>query len=381
MSSRTRQRIRQIAVIWLGWTIVGLVYIVQDMVPRLYRGGPMPWKYVFVGWMIGVYVCAALTPAILWLSNRWPVEGRIANVLWHLCLSIVFSIVSASLEVPFLLLLHVFPARPQPSLVTGVRIMLGFGLQGGIIRYWAVIALHAVYRSQQNAKTRERETLELKVQAAELAQQLATAQLSSLKMQLQPHFLFNTLGAIMVLIHQRKTARAEAMVEKLGDLLRLTLDDVEAQEVPLWRELEFLRLYLAIEQVRFQDRLCVRITAPAALSELLVPHMVLQPIVENAVRHALGQSEKAVTIEVAATNSNGSLQLIVSDNGPGLLAPKTDRAGIGLANTRSRLARLYGESAHLVIAPASGQGVQVTITLPVRSMGPETSLDEGAQCD
>ena len=252
--------------------------------------------------------------------------------------------------------------------------MLAFGIQGGVIRYWAVIALHAVYRSQKNAKSREREAFELKVQASELAQQLATAQLSSLKMQLQPHFLFNTLGAIMVLIQQQKTVQAEGMVEKLGDLLRLTLDDVEAQEVPLWRELEFLRLYLSIEQVRFEDRLRVRI-APTALSEVLVPHMVLQPIVENAVRHGLGQSEEAVTIEVVATSSNGSLNLIVSDDGPGL-SPRPGRSGIGLTNTRDRLARLYGDSAHLVIEQAEGRGVRVTITLPIRTLPPE-----GLQCN
>jgi len=255
-----------------------------------------------------------------------------------------FSILATTLEVPVLLLLGVFPALPPPpSLAAGVRIMLGFGLQGGIIRYWAVIALHAVYRAQMNAKSREREAFELKVKASELAQQLATAQLSSLKMQLQPHFLFNTLGAIMVLIQQQKTAQAEAMVEKLGDLLRLTLEDVEAQEVPLGRELEFLRLYLSIEQVRFEDRLRVRIR-PTAPSDNLVPHMVLQPIVENAVRHALGQSEEPVTIEVTAVSSNGSLRLIVSDDGPGFLSPMSDRSGIGLANTRNRLARLMARA-------------------------------------
>jgi sensor histidine kinase YesM len=259
--------------------------------------------------------------------------------------------------------------------------MLSFGLQGGIIRYWAVIALHAVYRSQKNAKTREREAYELKVQASELAQQLATAQLSSLKMQLQPHFLFNTLGAIMVLIHQQKTVQAEAMVEKLGDLLRLTLEDVEAQEVALWRELEFLRLYLSIEQVRFEDRLRVRIAPSTGLSEVLVPHMVLQPIVENAVRHGLGQSEEAVTIEVVAASSNGSLKLIVSDDGPGLLSSPPGRSGIGLANTRNRLARLYGESAHLAIEPEAGRGVRVTITLPIRTGPPEVVLAEGSRCD
>jgi len=370
-----RQRIRLIVGVWLGWTIAGLFYIIQDMVPRLYQGGALlRWKYVFVGWMTGMYVCAALTPAVLWLSSRWPIERRVAYAPLHLCFSVVFSILATTFEVPILLLLGVFPAASPPSLVDGVRIMLGFGIQGGVIRYWAVIALHAVYRSQNNAKSREREAFELKVQTAELARQLATAQLSSLKMQLQPHFLFNTLGAIMVLIQQQQTAAAAAMVEKLGDLLRLTLEDVEAQEVPLWRELEFLRLYLSIEQVRFEDRLRVRI-APTALSDVLVPHMVLQPIVENAIRHALGQSEEGVTIEVVTANSNGLLQLIVSDDGPGLLSPRPGRSGIGLTNTRNRLARLYGESAHLVIEPAPARGVRVTITLPIR-----TAPLEGSSC-
>jgi signal transduction histidine kinase len=376
-----RQRIRLIVGVWLGWTIAGLFYIIQDTVPRLYRGGAVPWKYVFVGWMTGMYVCAALTPALLWLSNRWPIERRAAYAAWHLCFSVVFSILATTLEVPILLLLGVFPAPPPPpSLAAGVRIMLGFGIQGGVIRYWAVIALHAVYRSQKNAKTREREAFKLKMQASELARQLATAQLSSLKMQLHPHFLFNTLGAIMVLIQQQKTTQAEAMVEKLGDLLRLTLEDVEAQEVPLWRELEFLRLYLSIEQVRFEDRLRVQIAPCTALSEVLVPHMVLQPIVENAVRHGLGQSEEAVTIRVVAASSNGSLNLIVSDDGPGLLPPQPG-LGIGLANTRSRLARLYGDGAHLAIEPAAGRGVQVTVTLPIRTGPSEGSLAKGSRCD
>jgi two-component system, LytTR family, sensor kinase len=377
MSPRMRQRLRLIAGVWLGWTIAGLFYIIQETVPRLYRGGAVPWKYVFAGWMTGMYVCAALTPALLWLGNRWPIERRVTYAALHLCFSVAFSILAAVIEVPILLLLGVFPALPPPpSIAAGVRIMLAFGIQGGVIRYWAVIALHAVYRSQKNAKTREREAFELKVHASELAQQLATAQLSSLKMQLQPHFLFNTLGAIMVLIQQQKTAQAEDMVEKLGDLLRLTLDDVEAQEVPLWRELEFLRLYLSIEQTRFEDRLRVRIAPLAALSEVLVPHMVLQPIVENAVRHGLGQSEEAVTIEVMATNSNGSLNLIVSDDGPGLSSPRPGRSGIGLTNTKNRLARLYGDSAHLVVEQAAGRGVRVTITLPIRTVPPE-----GSRCD
>jgi signal transduction histidine kinase len=378
MTPRLRQQIRLIAGLWLAWTIAGLFYISQDSVPRLYRGEAVAWKYVFVGWMAGMYVCAALTPALLWLGNRWPVERRVvAHAGLHLCFSVVFSLLATALEVPVLLLLGVFPsATPPPSISAGVRVMLSFGIQGGVVRYWAVIALQAVYRSQKSAKLREREAFELRVQASELARQLATAQLSALKMQLQPHFLFNTLGAIIVLIQQRRMAQAEAMVAKLSDLLRLTLEDVEAQEVPLWRELEFLRLYLSIEQVRFEDRLGVRIAPAPALSDILVPHMVLQPIVENAVRHGLGQSEEAVTIEVKASSSNGSLALVVSDDGPGLPSPGPAHTGIGLTNTRTRLARLYGDDARLDVEPAAGRGVRVTITLPIR-----TPPAESEQCD
>jgi two-component system LytT family sensor kinase len=366
-----RQRFRLVGVIWLGWTVAGLFYIIQDAVPRLYRGGAVPWKYVFVGWMTGMYVCAALTPAVLWLGDRWPIERRFTYAGLHLPFSVVFSILATVIEVPVLLLIGVYPARTPPSIVGGIKIFLSWGIQGGVIRYWAVIVLQAVYRSQTQTKARERETFELKVQASELAQQLATSQLSALKMQLQPHFLFNTLGAIVVLIQQEKTARAAAMVEKLSDLLRLTLEDVEAQEVPLWRELEFLRLYLSIEQVRFEDRLKVRILPATALSDVLVPHMVLQPIVENAVRHGLGQSEEAVTIEVAASSNNGSITLVVSDGGPGLLSATRSHSGIGLANTKNRLARLYGEKARLTVEQAATRGVSVTITLPIRMMPPE----------
>jgi signal transduction histidine kinase len=376
MSPRLRERIRQIAGLWLVWTADGLFYITQDSVPRLYRGEAVPWRYVFVGWMTAMYICAALTPALLWLGNRWPVERRVTYAGFHLFFSVVFSIVSTVIEVPLLMGLGVFPAASPPSsVVAGIKVMLSFGIQGGAIRYWAVIALQAVYRSKENATIREREAFELRVQASELAQQLAAAQLSALKMQLQPHFLFNTLGAIIVLIQQQKTAEAEAMVARLGDLLRLSLDDVDAQEVPLWRELEFLRRYLSIEEVRFKDRLRVRIAADPGVSDALVPHMVLQPLVENAVRHGLGQSEEAVTIDVSATTRDGSLVLTVSDDGPGLQPARPEQPGIGLANTRGRLGRLYGNGASLVAESTLPHGARVTIILPLGTTREEIACD------
>src|SRR3954449_186317 len=127
------QRLRLVGVIWLGWTVAGLFYIIQDAVPRLYRGDSVPWKYVFVGWMTGMYVCAALTPALLWLGNQWPVERRSTYAAWHLCISVVFSIVATAIEVPLLLLLGVFPAATPPrSIAAGFRVMLSFGIQGGV---------------------------------------------------------------------------------------------------------------------------------------------------------------------------------------------------------------------------------------------------------
>jgi LytS/YehU family sensor histidine kinase len=238
------------------------------------------------------------------------------------------------------------------------------------------LGLQAVYRSHQQARQREREALRLEVHSSELAAQVSAAQLSALKMQLHPHFLFNTLGAIMVLVRQQNGQQAELMLARLSDMLRLTLEDVEAQEVPLWRELEFLRLYLSIEQVRFQDRLRVQITAEPGVSEAFLPHMALQPIVENAVRHGLGQSEKAIMIDVKASRTGRNLVLTVTDDGPGSPSSGFDGKGIGLKNTRDRLKRLYGSEATLLAENTSPRGVQVTMTLPFHM-----SRLEDRECD
>ena len=361
------QMVRQWVVIWLAWTAAGIFYITQDFVPRLYRQESVPLQPVFVGWMAAMYICAAFTPAILWVGRRWPIEAgfRWLHVLLHLACSAAFSILSAVLEAPVLLALGVFPAEIRTtSVVTAASALLVYGFHGGVIRYWAVVGVQAVLRSHQSARRREREALELKMTSAELAGQLSAAQLSALKMQLQPHFLFNTLGAIMVLVQQHNVAQAEVMLARLSDLLRLSLEDVNAHEVPLWRELELLTLYLSIERVRFHDRLDVRITADRDVADALVPHMVLQPIVENAVRHGLGQSEEAVLIEVEATQRETALVLTVSDDGPGCSLATVPGTGIGLANTRTRLQRLYGAAASMLVENRVPRGIQVTIMVP-----------------
>jgi two-component system LytT family sensor kinase len=184
-----------------------------------------------------------------------------------------------------------------------------------------------------------------------------------------------------VLVQQQRGKEAETMLSRLSDLLRLAVDDVNTQEVPLWHELEFLRLYLSIEEVRFRDRLQVRIAAGPHASDAFVPHMLLQPIVENAIRHGLGQSEEAVTIDVTASRSDGVLILTVADDGPGPrgqggAGPLFRRKGVGLTNTERRLKGLYGDGATLVAEHRVPRGVQVTVKLPFRTERPEE-----AECD
>ena len=359
---------------WLAWTAAGLFYITQDFMTRLSRNEAVPWRNVVIGWMAAMYICEAFTPSILWLGRQWPVDqaNRRRRIALHLCASVAFSLVSAALEVPVLAAIGMLPAFVTPmSFVKDLWILLPYDLHGGVIRYWVVVGLQALFRSNQEARRREREALELTAHSSQLAEQLASSQLSALKMQLHPHFLFNTLSAIMVLVRQRKGTEAETMLSRLSDLLRRTLEDVEAHEVPLWRELDFLRTYLSIEQVRFEDRLRVRIDAAPELSDALVPHLALQPIVENAVRHGLGQSEEPVLIHVSVSRADGRLTLTVTDDGPGCSAPVFTERGIGLSNTRNRLTRLYGAKATFSVENRLPRGVQVTMTLPYRTGPPE----------
>lgn len=326
-----------------------------------------------------MYICALFTPAILWLGRRSPVgQGRRWRwIVLHFVCSAVFSIVSTSIEVPVLMALGVFPPfLPSGSLVVAVSALLVYSFQGGVVRYWAVVGVQAIVRSRNQASQRENEALHLQAHSSQLAAQLSAAQLSVLKAQLQPHFLFNTLGAAMSLIRQHRNQQAETVVARLSDLLRLTLEDVDVQEVPLWRELELIRNYLSIEQVRFADRLRVEIDAACGTGDALVPHMVLQPIVENAVRHGLGQSEQAVCIQVQAFRIGKDLMLTVTDDGPGSPSSGFEGKGIGLRNTRDRLQRLYGPAGALIAERRDPSGVRVSVTLPFRF-----SRAEDSECD
>ncbi len=350
--------------LWTGW---GLFYFSQGLTQRLVSHDTTPWWRYLVAWALGVYIWALLTPAILWLGRKFPLERRPrwAAATVHLLLGAGFSAVELSLESVMYSRLQLFPSM-QDFLGTLAPLLLK-GFHGGVLDYWIVIGVQWGLLYYRRYEQRSQEALKLELRAAELQSQLMGAQLSALKMQLQPHFLFNTLNAITVLVRQHKSADAEQMLGHLSDLLRGVLEDVDAQEVSLRRELEYLQLYLAIEHVRFADRLRVEISVDPATLEASVPQLLLQPIVENAVRHGIGRSSSAGRILIRTARSGGMVEVHVQDDGPGLpLGKSPEHQGIGLANTRARLRQLYGEGAGLSIENSDGGGAVVTLRFPFR---------------
>ncbi len=361
MEGIPRRGFRPAVIIIVAWTAVGLFFFTEDAGRNLYLDIPTPWWQVLISWMVGVYINAALTPILLYLGRRFPiVRARwLARSAVHVLASVVFSVVELALITAALSPLSILPG----SYVENYRLLFILSFQGNLISYWAILGIQHGARYYRAYQQREQQALRLEAQ-------LADARLSALKMQLQPHFLFNTLNAIMVLVRQQRGREAEETIGKLSDLLRCVLADGDAQEVPLRRELEYLELYLSIEQLRFQDRLRVEINADPGLLDAAVPHMALQPIVENAVRHGISRCIEPGTIQIRAARSNGTLELVVEDDAPDA-APGDDAPagmGIGLSNTRARLKELYGDAARLTVARGAVQGTVVTMTLPHRTL-------------
>lgn len=359
MENGFKRDLRNYPLYFLMWTVLGLFYFSQALTQRLVSHDSTPWWYYLLGWLSGVYIWALLTPAMLWLGRQFPVERRnwFRRIALHLLLSAAFSAFELSLESALFSLMKGFHA-------TLAQLLVG-GFHGGVLNYWMVLGVQWGVLNYRRYQERSREVLKFELRASELQSQLTSARLNALKMQLQPHFLFNTLNAITALVRQQKGKDAEQMLGYLSDLLRGVLQDVDAQEVSLRRELEYLQLYLAIEQVRFPDRLRVDISADPATQEASVPQLILQPIVENAIRHGIGRSSSAGRILISVSKVNGTVELRVYDDGPGLSPGNSFKdEGIGLANTRARLQQLYGPDARLEIENCDHGGVVVTMNIP-----------------
>jgi two-component system, LytTR family, sensor kinase len=364
------RKIRPWAFYFLAWTLVGLIYFAQNVTRRFYWEDPNPWQDLRY-WSANIYISALLTPLIVWAGRRWPLERQqIARLVGlHLLLSLGWALVKLCLEATFHLTWNEFwPIRPPVTLKSEVTLLFIFGFHTSVVAYWVVLSIQTAFNNYARFQERARAVLRSDLRAAQLETQVAQARLGALKAQLQPHFLFNTLNAIVVLVRQQKGQQAEETLARFSDLLRAVLADMEAQEVTLARELEYLKLYLSIEQLRFSDRLRIDIDVDPDLLDAAVPHMGLQPIVENAIRHGVGPRATPGAIVIRAQRIGDALHVTVLDDGPGFRAAGglSDRhgMGLGLANTRARLKQLYGDSAELRTENGQGGGAQVTMVLP-----------------
>ena len=378
MGSMLKRALRAYAIYFSVWTVIGLFFFSQSLTQKFYFHDPTPWRNSLESWLTGVWISALLTPAVMWLGRRFPLQrGRwLTSVPLHIVFALLFATIHLVIDSFFQVRLEILPFILGTTFKAVFSTLVVIAFHGNVLTYWAILGIQASIRYYRRYQEREREALRLELHASELQSQLMRAHLNALKMQLQPHFLFNTLNAIMVLVRQQKGRQAEEMLARLSDLLRCVLEDVEAQEVSLRRELEYLQLYLSIEQVRFQDRLRVEISADPAILDAAVPQMGLQPIVENAVRHGIGRSSAAGKIQISAVRANGMLEVTVQDDGPGLPASGSNTSrGIGLANTRLRLQQLYGDAARLEVKNGEQGGAVATMSVPYHA-APRVSESE-----
>ena len=367
MAGGLKKNLRAWGVGLLVWTVVGLFFYTQSLTQKLSTHNPTPWWHYLTSWLTGVYICALATPLIFWLGRRFPIEwgNWPRRTALHLLFNIVLATAQLALQSVVLYWLGLFPYVTKTFGAT-FSLLMRESFHQNFMACWIILGVEHALRYYRGYQERSQHALRLELHAAELKTQLVRAQLSALNMQLQPHFLFNTLNAVMVLVRQRKAREAEEMLGRLSDLLRCVLEGGGAQEVPLRRELDYLRQYFSIEQVRFQDRLRVEIRADPSVLDTPVPYMGLQPMVENAVRHGIGRSSSAGAIRISASRLGDFVKIHVQDDGPGFSAGGARQDGIGLTNTRERLRQLYGEAASLTLENAEPRGAVATMTLPYR---------------
>ncbi len=373
-TSRTQSRFLQILrtfAIWLGvWTFVGLVFVGQNATQKFFTGDPTLWKEVGF-WTMRVVLSAALTLVILWLGTRFPIEKRVwvRRISLHVLFSLCFGVVRTGLEA--VVFSHLSAGwgpgfEWAQSVSNAFKVLMIFAFHQAVIAYWFILVIHTAIRYHERS-------LRLELNASELRAQVTQAQLAALKLQLQPHFLFNTLNAIMGMVRGGEAKQAERALSRFSDLLRAVLDDMDTQEVTLERELTYVRLYLSIEQMRFADRLSVRIEADPDVLDAAVPHMALQPVVENAVRHGIGCRVGGGSIEVRVTRVGGRLHITVQDQGAGPRVRSPAGRGLGLTNLRARLKQLHGENGELRIE-CSENGANVELIVPYRRLEGSANL-------
>ncbi|MFN0051619.1 MAG: sensor histidine kinase [Planctomycetales bacterium] len=351
------------SVVLAAWTLVGLFFTSQHYLHvAVLLDRQATWWRSLLSTIPDWYLWAALTPLIVRLAHWYPLVDRRTlgpRLLMHCSAGAVLAMLHMFLSVSFFLWL-----APIPCMVTGwsEQFQLNFvsSYHWNVLIYALLVAItHAAnYYSTSQSETRR---------AWQLEARLAQARLQALQAQIHPHFLFNTLNTIAELIHERPAA-AEAMILHLATLLRQTLDGADAPIITLEEELESIRRYLEIELVRFEDRLTVRWAIDPQVRGALLPRLLLQPVIENAIRHGTSRVARHGQIDIRASGDGEKLQIEIRDNGAGL-APaevKDRRGGVGLANIKARLREYFGDDQSFQLAAGPGQGAVAVLVLPLR---------------
>jgi signal transduction histidine kinase len=361
---------------FLIFTLLGLFFTLQAYLLQQFAievRADLPPQRAVITWrellrlnLAEFYLWALIAPLIFFLGRRFPfVRDR-----WKLSLPVhvLSCLLIAIVETFFSTLVNdwIRTDAPKPSLSISVLKLYT------IARFHQNILFYCVILGVGQAVDYYRKYRDRELRATQLQAQLVQAQLKVLKMQLHPHFLFNTLNAISALIYQ-DVDLADRMIARLGELLRATLENADRQEVPLREELDFIEPYLEIEKARLGPRLTVKFSLDSEALNCLVPNMILQPLVENAIRHGIAPRTEPGSVEISAVRENGRLKLKVRDDGPGMppAASAKTQTGLGLANTRARLQQLYGPAHGLEMNGGLRCGLEVIVSIPFHEK-PET---------
>jgi signal transduction histidine kinase len=347
-----------------GWTLVGLGYFASQAYSANNSGAaPIGWTRLFLFSVGTAWIWAALTPVVLWLTRdaTFAPGRRTRSIGIYALTGAGFFLLSGTLEWTLGMITGMYSAGQFRSALFSECV------ETRLLAYLAILTLGWSARYFALYRTRH-------LHASELEARLTKTHLQVLKMQLQPHFLFNTLNTVAELVHTEPEA-ADQMITRLGRLLRLSLDHAGHQVVPLRQEIDFLRVYLDIEQVRFQDRLQVVWDLAPDTQDAAVPTFLWQPVLENAIRHGVTPLAGKGRIVIASYREGDDLLLEIRDNGRGLPTEGAPREGVGLRNIRERVAQLYGPRARFTLGPALGGGTVATLRLPFTPCeGPHTPV-------
>lgn len=347
--------------IWLGF---GLVDAAQTILVMRSEGMHHAWIKLFVVTIFFWAPWALATAPVIELGLRLPPTKAAGISVWftHLvaCAAIGLAFTAWTTWLERYFNLYAGSTDPAPFL----HLLLGkffSGILSSIVLYSGILAVSYLVESRARLAGQQAET-------ARLNEQLVTAQLAALRSQIEPHFLFNTLNAISGLIRENNNDDAVTAIAGLSDYLRQTLQFGARQQVPLGEELKFAEQYLDIQKVRFADRLRVSVAVPTSLLHASVPSLILQPIVENAVKHGIARRVHGGLIDISASSSGDTLTLRVRNDGPALFPGHPD--GVGSANVRSRLKNIYGDAFSYTISNLETGGVEVSISLPYKTALP-----------